>query len=192
MHPITHAYGSDELHRIHALSRGNYNLLFLQQIIRSWIICLGICKQLIDQPYRRSRAGTNHLIRPQTTQVCLENLAHIVSSSRQKSSGRHLRFSHINARSVCNKLNDLHQYINLNNINLCAITETWIREQDDITEKELAPHGYKCISFPHRECMGGGTALIYRDYFTVSPSTLDTLDTIEISTYQMRFASTCL
>ena len=56
----------------------------------------------------------------------LENLAYIVSSSRQKSSGRHLRFSHINARSVCNKLNDLHQYINLNNIDLCAITETWI------------------------------------------------------------------
>ena len=135
---------------------------------------------------------TDHLIRPQTTQVCLENLAHIVSSSRQKSSGRHLRFSHINARSVCNKLNDLHQYINLNNIDLCAITETWIREQDDITEKELAPNGYKCISFPHRECMGGSTALIYRDYFTVSPSTLDTLDTMEISTYQMRFASTCL
>ena len=40
--------------------------------------------------------------------------------------------------------------------------------------------------------MGGGTALIYRDYFTVSPSTLDKLDTMEISTYQMRFASTCL
>ena len=135
---------------------------------------------------------TDHLIRPQTTQVCIENLAHIVSSSRQKSSGRHLRFSHINARSVFNKLNDLHQYINLNNIVLCAITETWIREQDDITEKELAPNDYKCISFPCRECMGGGTALVYRDYFTVSPSTVDTLDTMEISTYQMRFASTCL
>ena len=151
MYPITHAYDSDELHRIHTLSRENYNLLFLQQIIRSWIICLGIRKQLIDRPYRRSRAGRNmfkkihtividHLIRSQTAQVCLENLAHIASSSRQKSSGRHLMLSHINARSVCNKLNDLHQYINLNNIDLCAITETWMREQGDITEKELAPN----------------------------------------------------
>ena len=148
MHPITHAYGSDKHHIIHALSRGNWNLLFLQQIMRSWIICLGIRKQLIDQQYRRSRTGrntfkkihtivTDHLIRPQIAQVYLENLAHIASSSRQKSSGRTLKAFHINARSVCNKLNDLHQYINLNNINLCAITETWIREQDDIAEKEL-------------------------------------------------------
>ena len=70
--------------------------------------------------------------------------------------------------------------------------ETWIREEDDITAKELAPNCYKYISFYHRECMGGGTTLVYRDYFTVSPSTVDTLDTMEISTYQMRFASTCL
>ena len=165
MHPRTHAYDSDELHRIHALSRGNYNLLSLRQTTRSWIIHLGICKQLIDQPYRRSKAGrnmfikihtivTDHLIRPQTAQVCLENLAHVASSSKQKSSGRHLRLSHINARSVCNKLNDLHQYINLHNIDLCSITETWIKEEDDIAAKELAPNGYKYISFPQRGGMG--------------------------------------
>ena len=68
----------------------------------------------------------------------------------------------------------------------------WIREEDDIAAKELAPNGYKYISFPQRECMGGGTTLIYRNNFTVTPSTLDVLDTMKISTYQMRFASTCL
>ena len=98
MHLRTHAYDSNGLHRIHALSRGNYNLLSLQQTTRSWIICLGICKQLIDWPYRRSRAGrnmfkkihtivTNHLIRPQTAQVCLENLAHVASSGKQNPRG---------------------------------------------------------------------------------------------------------
>ena len=59
----------------------------------------------------------------------------------------------------------------------------WIREEDNIAAKELAPNGYKDISFPPRECMGGGTALIYRDNITVTPSTLDALDTMEISTY---------
>ena len=80
---------------------------------------------------------TDHLIRPQTAQVFLENLAHVASNSKQKSSGEHLRPSHINARSVCNKLNDLHQYINLHNIDFCVITETWIREEDNIAAKEL-------------------------------------------------------
>ena len=125
----------------------------------SWIICLGIHKQLIGQPYRRLRAGrnmfkkihtivTDHLIRPQTAKVCLENLANVASSSKQKSSSRHLRLSHINARSVYNKLNNLHQYINLHNIDLCAIMEMWIREEDGLDAKELAPNGYKYISFP--------------------------------------------
>ena len=67
----------------------------------------------------------------------------------------------------------------------------WIREEDNIAAKELVPNGYKYI-LPLREHMGGGTALIYRDNFTVTASTLDALDTMEISTYQMRFASTCL
>ena len=96
----------------------------------------------------------DHLIRPQTAQICLENLAHVASSSKQKSSGRYLRLSHINARSVCNKLNDLHQYIDLHNIDLCATTETWIREEDNIAVKELAPNGYKYISFPQRNAWG--------------------------------------
>ena len=67
-------------------------------------------------------------------------------------------------------------------------------------DKGGGQHCYKGVSnkwlqvhlLPSKGMQGGGTALVYRDNFTVTPSTLDALDIIEISTYQMIFASTCL
>ena len=46
--------------------------------------------------------------------------------------------AHINARSTVNKIQPFQQYIIDKNIDICAITETWIKKDDtDMATKEI-------------------------------------------------------
>ena len=67
----------------------------------------------------------------------------------------------INSRSVTNKTECIQAEITEANAALCALTETWIKEDDDITQQQLCPSGCKCISIPRKVRSGGGLALIY-------------------------------
>ena len=69
----------------------------------------------------------------------------------------------INSRSVTNKTDCIQAEITEANAALCALTETWIKEYDDITPLQLCPNGYKCILIPRKVRSGGGLALIYQD-----------------------------
>ena len=52
-------YTSTFLRGIQNISRGNYTSFNLSTVTRSWAIILGIRKQPVVKPYRRSRAGQN-------------------------------------------------------------------------------------------------------------------------------------
>ena len=67
----------------------------------------------------------------------------------------------VNCRSAANKTECIQAEITEANVALCALTETWIKEEDDITLLQLWPSGYKCISIPRKVRSGGGLALIY-------------------------------
>ena len=67
-----------------------------------------------------------------------------------------LKLSHINARSICNKIPSLHHSICENNIDICAVSKTWIKQDDDHTQRELAPPGYKVLSYPLSDGWVGG------------------------------------
>ena len=40
------------------------------------------------------------------------------------------------------------------NLDVCALTETWIREVDDTTAIQLWPDGYSSVSIPREEELG--------------------------------------
>ena len=66
-----------------------------------------------------------------------------------------------------------------NNLDLCAITETWIKQDDSMMAKEILPPGYSVSSSPHQgNRAGGSTALIYKD-----------ITTMECSSYGLQFGS---
>ena len=67
----------------------------------------------------------------------------------------------VNCRSVANKIEFIQAEITEDNASLCALTETWIKEEDDITPLHLSPSGYKCISIPRKARSGGGLEIIY-------------------------------
>ena len=66
----------------------------------------------------------------------------------------------INCRSAAYKTECIQAETTEANAALCALTETWIKDQDDKTLLQLCPSGYKCISIPRKMRSGGGLALI--------------------------------
>ena len=79
-------YTSTFLRDIQNVSRGNYTSFNLSTVSRSWAIALGIRKQPMVKPYRRSRAGQN-----------LFRKIHVIVSATHKYSvpGREVNISNI-------------------------------------------------------------------------------------------------
>ena len=98
-----------------------------------------------------------------------------------------ISLSHINARSVCNKSLELQNYIIERSIDLCAITETWLRPDDQVSLADITPPRYKALSKPRLEGKGGGIALIHKDYITIKEVNISMeFLTIELANYKVK------
>ena len=177
----------------------NYGLFHLDQSIRSYIIALGIQRTITDKPYRRSRAGQQlfHKIHSKILQkrtmssterglgTQIFNLIQIKLKNTTLTRPN-LTISHVNAHSVNNKVGTLQSIITDRNLDICAITETWLKlEEDDLTIKQIPPDGYNIISYPTPNgCMGGGVALIFKDNLWIVDNTNRNTDSMEIHRYQ--------
>ncbi|CAB4040056.1 Hypothetical predicted protein, partial [Paramuricea clavata] len=58
-------------------------------------------------------------------------------------------------------------YIRDSNVDLCAITETWLTPDDAAVRAELCPNGFKFLDNPRTGRRGGGIGLLYRDSLQV-------------------------
>ena len=100
-----------------------------------------------------------------------------------------VNISHVNTCSITNKVSQFQFKICDRNSDICAITETWIKQDDiDAMTKELQPQGYKILSKPRSSGRtGGGLALVYRDHYSVRE--MDHIDvvTMEYQGYHLRF-----
>ena len=54
------------------------------------------------------------------------------------------------------------------NIALCALTKTYIKENDDLTPLHICPNGYKSVSIPRSGKAGGGLALVHKEFINVT------------------------
>ena len=53
-------------------------------------------------------------------------------------------------------------------IDVCAVTETWLKENEILDKKQIAPIGYSVISHPRRDNrVGGGIVMVYKDNIKV-------------------------
>jgi len=68
-----------------------------------------------------------------------------------------------NVRSLRNKTSDFVDYVCSTNVDIFAITETWLNVNDDTTRCAACPEGYYLADHPRSTGRGGGTALLYRD-----------------------------
>ena len=148
--------------------------------VRSNIIALGIRKQKSQVPYRRSRAGQNlfHHINS-IVNHCLENVTNcsttrnsplvspFVIPLQQKTnipSVNRISLATVNARSIYSKKEDFQEYLLSNDLDICLVTETWLKHSDTHTEKEVPPPNYNIISQTRSAGRTGGRlALVYKD-----------------------------
>jgi hypothetical protein len=73
----------------------------------------------------------------------------------------------VNARSVRNKTAEIVEHIVDSNIDICIITETWLKEYDYVTTAALSPNGYGFKGFPRQSNRaGGGTGIMFKDSLT--------------------------
>ena len=75
----------------------------------------------------------------------------------------------LNVRSIRKKTLLLRDYIAEHDIDLLAITETWLTDHssDEFYCRDICPEGYKIEQLPRNYADGGGVALVYRRCFKV-------------------------
>jgi hypothetical protein len=79
-------------------------------------------------------------------------------------------FALINCQSVRNKTSCLTDHLIDNDIDLCVLTETWLKpgDSDQRIISDMTPPGYKLHHVP-RNGRGGGIAVLLRSSFSVTP-----------------------
>ena len=73
-----------------------------------------------------------------------------------------------NCRSIVNKAQTIQVEILTHNIDLCALTEAWIKQEGNTAILACYPLNYKAFSMPGPNKTGGGIAIIYKERLTVS------------------------
>ena len=74
--------------------------------------------------------------------------------------GRNLKLACFNVRSICNKTTGVLETIKDNSVDICCITESWLRANDKAKFAEIHDFGYELHSAP-RKGVGGGVAFIF-------------------------------
>lgn len=105
---------------------------------------------------------------------------------------RSVVFSLLNARSVNNKRLLIKAWVVDNNIDILALTETWLQpgNKDDHIIGDLTPTGYSFYHSP-RQTRGGGVGILIKDGFDISGSTISThqFQTFEFMDMQIKTSS---
>lgn len=98
------------------------------------------------------------------------NLSIVQSNSCGSSSlANCVNFALVNAQSVKNKVEDFLDHIIDKNIDLCLVTETWLKDIDTVTFSALSMDGYVFRNFARETVRaGGGTGIMFRGSFNVT------------------------
>ena len=155
-----------------------FSYFHLDQQICSRKIALGIRSK--PRKYRLSRGGIDHFYNiysivsesqktipfnkthPRTVDKCiLHSLPRHAPRHHQMKQSHNYNRLLTNCRSATNKIECIQAETAEANAVLCTLTETWIKEDDDIRPLQLCPSGNKCILIPKKVRLGGGLALIY-------------------------------
>ena len=81
--------------------------------------------------------------------------------------GEQIRIVLMNAQSVRNKTMLINEYVRDDDIDILAITETWLkRGGDSAIITELAPDGYSFVHVPRQRGRGGGVGLLHRETYS--------------------------
>ena len=102
------------------------------------------------------------------TKRLIVNLINITSTTseltKKQVPGSQLNFCLLNARSVNNKTLEIKDYTIDKDVDLFAITESWLKadESSDFVSRDIASNGYGFLHCPRPNGTGGGLAVLYK------------------------------
>ena len=162
------------------------------------IIGLDIRKEV--NLFRRSRAGKRlhhkivtlmtklRLHRPRNRSVVQGNNVYIAPTvNRLCKRTIDYRCTTVNCHSVVNKTSDFKVELMEHNLDVCALTETWIREGDDTTAIKLCLDGYASVSIPREGRISGGIAIVHRLDITLRSKSVHNYQTMECAYFLLYF-----
>ena len=198
-------YSTNFLKDIRKRAKTDYHNFTLPVPTRSWIIALCVCKCHASRPYRRSRAGSTlfqkihlhimHRERMHNSQpgIVSSNLCNIKCTNwgLDSSKANFLNLAQVNARSICITIESFHQHIIEQEVNICAIMDTWLRNEDDLATRQIQPEGYKVLSYPRQGRTGGGIALVHHNHINIMDLETNhpTLTTMETHCFPINIAA---
>ena len=97
----------------------------------------------------------------------------------------------MNARSLVNKPEEVYDYIVENDLDVLAITETWLKDGNNNCVECTAAHpdGYTLLHKPRLDRRGGGVGIIFRDTITVKTECPFKAQSFESSEYKLHIKS---
>ena len=215
-------YSSAVLKSIGKMSRisANYHLFSLNDIIRNRATALGIRRQKMFTSYRRSRGGsTIHRIRTHihtlwtkldksSTQhrqtnsgVSSNNLIKInIQQTVLKQIPNIISLNVINAQSICGpngKTEDFIDHITQNHVDIyvdiCVVTETFLTEQNNVTQAALHLPSYAFQDQPRSNgAARGGIGIFYCDSFQLSKLSHTERRSFELSEWHVSWHNYCM
>ena len=95
----------------------------------------------------------------------------------------------MNVRSIGNKAPQFQLEFGAQGIDVCAITETWLRPSDEeaIPLQQIPPPGYDIISYPrYNGKTGGGLTVVYKKHIKLqNHSIMKNLKTMECGQFHI-------
>ena len=92
-----------------------------------------------------------------------------VSASHPVLDDKHTKFCLFNARSINNKTLSIKDYIVERDIDITAITETWLNDTNsDLAVRNICPSGYSFSHVPRLNRTGGGVGVIYNNTLNIT------------------------
>ena len=122
------------------------------------------------------------------------NLTHIQITTIESSMPRRpLDFCLLNVRSIRNKALLIKDYVVEHNLEILAITETWLKsgDQDTYYAKEICPTGYDFHHIPRADANGGGVGLLVKKTLQIRKQNLEKFKSFEYMDVLVKYANTC-
>ena len=176
----------------------NYHMFSLGYGLRMKIIDLDRRKKA--RLYRRSRAGKrlHHKIQTLSTKLRLHRPRNrslvqgnnvIIPSTVNRVCKKTIdyRCATVNCCLIVNKTSDFKVELMEHKLDVCALTEIWIREGDDTTAIQLCLDGYSSVSIPREGRIGGSIAIVHRSDITLRSKSVYNYQTMECADFLLHF-----
>ena len=128
-----------------------------------------------------NRTADRKTLNNRNRQCTNQNLINVSTLSEGKITDHPCKLAILNAQSVCNKTNEITEFISEHKTDFILITETWISDHTSYVCAQLTPPGYSLCQAPRLDKRGGGTAILCKSSYhpkTITTSKFNTFESI--------------